>query len=75
MALTNHQRTILKAAQERGGRITKKEIVEMHGRAYWHNGAKHLGDILSRMVKSGILKRVKPGVFEAEIENEKTLFG
>jgi hypothetical protein len=63
MALTEQQRTILNAAQERGGRIEKKEIVEMYGRCYFHNGAKHLGDILSRMVKSGLLVREKPGVF------------
>lgn len=64
MSLTPQQSQILKDAQERGGTITKKEIVEMYGRCYYHNGAKHLGDILSRMVKSGLLIREKPGIFK-----------
>ena len=63
MALTGHQKQIIRDAQERGGRITKKEIVKMYGRCYYHNGAFHLGNILSRMVKSGLLIREKPGVF------------
>ena len=70
MAFTPQQTQILKDANERGGTITKKEIVEMYGRAYWHNGAKHLGDILSRMVKANLLKRVKPGVFEVGRERK-----
>ena len=84
MAFTPQQTQILKDANERGGTITKKEIVEMYGGAYWHNGAKHLGDILSRMVKANLLKRVKPGVFEVGTgkknkpatiaENQQTLF-
>ena len=84
MALTEQQRQILKDAQERGGTITKKEIVEMYGRCYFYNGAKHLGDILSRMVKSGLLIREKPGVFKVGkgkkikpatiVENQSSLF-
>lgn len=30
---------------------------------HYCNGDKHVGDCLSRMVKSGLLIRVKPGVF------------
>ena len=65
MALTPQQSQILKDAQERGGTITKKEIVEMYEHLYFCNAEKHLGDILSRMVKSGLLIREKPGVFKA----------
>lgn len=64
MALTPQQTQILKDAQANGGTITKKEVVAMYGRCYYHNGAKHLGDILSRMVKGGLLIREKPGVFK-----------
>ena len=84
MALTPQQSQIMKAAQERGGTITKKEILEMYGGHYFCNGAKHVGDILSRMVKSGLLIRERPGVFKIGngkkskpaviIENQITLF-
>lgn len=63
MALTGAQKQILKDANERGGIITKKEIVAMYGSHYYHNGAKHLGDILGRMVKNGLLIREKVGVY------------
>lgn len=31
---------------------------------YYCNGAKHVGDILSRMVKRGFIERIKPGLFK-----------
>lgn len=85
MSLTPQQTQILQDAQERGGTITKREVVEMYGRCYFYNGEKHLGDILSRMVKSGLLIREKPGVFKVgkgkkskpatlTPENQQTLF-
>lgn len=86
MALTEQQRVILQDAQKNGGTITKKQIVKSYGHCYFCNGSKHLGDILSRMVNSGLLIREKPGVFKigkgkktkpaaaAFIENQKTLF-
>lgn len=64
MALTEQQRAILQDANHNGGTITKKQVVESYRHCYFHNGAKHLGDILSRMVKSGLLIREKPGVFK-----------
>ena len=44
--------------------ITKKEAVQLIGGKYFCNADKHVGDVLSRMVKSGLLKRIKNGVFE-----------
>lgn len=44
---------------------TKKEIYENVSFSYYHNWQKHLGDVLSRMVKNGKIERVKPGVFKA----------
>lgn len=45
---------------------TKKELVAKFGGVYYCNGSKHLGEVLSRMVKSGHLIRIKPGVYKVE---------
>lgn len=44
--------------------VTKKEIVDRF--LHWHytNEAFHIGNILSNMVKRGVLKRIKRGVFK-----------
>lgn len=44
--------------------FTKAEIIKGAGLYYYHNGDKHAGDVLSRLVKSGLLIRVKKGVFK-----------
>lgn len=83
--MTQQQKQIIRAAQERGGRITKKEVVEMFGGNYYCNAAFHVGNILSRMVNAGLLVREKPGIFvigsgkekqvrSEVIENQTTLF-
>ncbi len=41
--------------------ITKKQAVELLRHCYYSNAAFYVGNSLSRMVKSGILERVKPG--------------
>lgn len=43
--------------------LTKAEIIKGAGLYYYHNGNKHAGDVLSRMVKRGLLIRVRKGVF------------
>jgi predicted transcriptional regulator of viral defense system len=48
----------------KGMRFTKKEIVDLLGHTYHCNGAFHIGNILSRLVGSGKLDRVKRGVYE-----------
>lgn len=40
---------------------------------YYHNAEKHFGDILSRMVNSGLLKREKKG-FYSLLRKEKVNF-
>jgi len=42
---------------------TLEEIYQNVPFGYYHNGHKHLGEILSRMVKSGKIARVKKGVY------------
>jgi len=50
--------------QANGGEVTKAQVVEAIGGNYYCHGDKHVGDRLSRMVKSGMLIRVKPGLFK-----------
>ncbi len=66
MALTSHQRAIIAEAKRNGGHITKAQAVALIGSAYYCNAENHVGTVLSRMVKSGLLERIKPGVFRVE---------
>lgn len=49
---------------DRTKEYTKAEIIKGAGLYYYYNGDKHAGDVLSRMVKSGLLIRVKKGLFK-----------
>ena len=81
--MTPEQREILTIINAFGGTATKAQIVDNLD-WYYHNGEKHIGGRLSRMVNSGLLVRVKPGVFrigsgkaskpEPENENQAKLF-
>lgn len=57
---------LIKYAREHNNKISKKEAIELIGHSYYYNEAFHTGNILSRLVKSGILKRLKPGQFELQ---------
>lgn len=41
--------------------MTKKRAISLIGNFYYCNASKHVGDVLTRMVKSGLLRRVKRG--------------
>lgn len=43
--------------------LSKKEIIEKARLYYYHNTDKHAGDVLSRMVNSGLLRRISKGVY------------
>lgn len=62
--MSDKSRIILDHALRNGNKITKRDAVALIGNTYYCNGAKHVGDILSRLVKSGRLKRLKRGEFE-----------
>lgn len=62
--MTPEQKEIMAVMQAHGGKATKADVVKALGRNYYCNGGKHVGDRLPRMVKSNLLKRIKPGVFE-----------
>jgi len=62
--------------------ITKKQAIELVD-DYYYNASKYVGEILSNMVKSGTLERIKNGVFKIGkgkgqkifiVENQNKLF-
>lgn len=61
--MTREQKEITRFVLQNGGTATKQQIVKALD-SYYCNGEKHIGDRLSRMVKAGLIKRVKNGVFE-----------
>ena len=63
MGLTTSQKKILQLAKDTGGTVVSSTIVEALGGAYYSYSEKHVGDIVSRMVKAGLLIQVRPGVF------------
>jgi predicted transcriptional regulator of viral defense system len=45
-------------------KITLDQAVELIGKDIYTNKRKHVGMVLSRMVKDGTIRRIKNGVFE-----------
>lgn len=61
--MTPEQKIIIRWAKSVGGKFTKAEAVAQFGDKYYHNGAFHVGERLSRMVNSGLLVREKRGFY------------
>lgn len=61
--MTTHQKLIIQLCQSNDGDLTKKQVVETYGHWHYANEAFHIGNTLSRMVNSGLLIRIRPGVF------------
>lgn len=54
--------------------LKTREIVEAVGGRYWRDtGGKYVGERLSRMVKVGVLERVKKGVFKLGTGKKQTI--
>ena len=68
--MTEYQKKIFKYTLE-NKQITKIKAVELIGNRYYCNASKHVGDVLSRMVNLGLLKRVKNGLFECGNKTNK----
>lgn len=62
MALTQKQKAILLYIGDT--EKTKSQIVHKFNSWYYFNSSKHIGEILSRMVNTGLLIRIKKGVFK-----------
>jgi predicted transcriptional regulator of viral defense system len=61
--MTPNQRAIINIAKANEGIVTTKAAIDALGHQYYYNAPLHVGESLSRMVKSGILKRVKRGSY------------
>ena len=76
--MTVKQTAIVHLLREKKEPIRKSELLDHFGGWYYHNAPKHLGDLLSRMVKSGLLHRPKRGYYalgnNATASNQGTLF-
>lgn len=70
MGLTPSQKKVLQLAKDMGGTVVSSTIVEALGGAYYSDAEKYVGDIVSRMVKTGLLIQVKPGVFRIPTADE-----
>ena len=55
MGLTPSQKKVLQLVKDMGGTVVSSTIVEALGGAYYSDSEKHVGDIVSRMVKAGLL--------------------
>jgi predicted transcriptional regulator of viral defense system len=62
--ISEKQKAIIARAQLQGGVISTCQAIETIGKAYYHNEAKHTGEVLGRMVKVGLLARVQRGVYK-----------
>jgi len=64
--ISEKQKMILEFASKNNNQITKIQAVQLIGNCYFVNGSKHTGEVLSRMVKSQLLKRLKNGLYEIQ---------
>lgn len=62
--MTSKQREVLNYLLK-VGEATKEEIYENVSFRYYHNWRKNLGDLLSRMVNSNLITRVRKGKYKA----------
>ena len=73
MKLSVKQKQILDFALKNNNLITKKQAIELIGYYYLHNSQKYVGEVLSRMVKSKLLNRIKNGSFEINSDRKQTV--
>ena len=68
--LTSKQKQILDFLRE--GEKKKSEIVDRFGHWYYCNGDKHVGNLLSTMVRRNLLVRKSKGVYELNLSLQKS---
>lgn len=73
--ISEKQKSILDFASKNENKISKKQAVSLIGGCYYCNEKKHVGDVLSRMVNSKLLNRIKNGHFEINTNRTQTVKG
>jgi predicted transcriptional regulator of viral defense system len=61
------KRSILFKAFKNAESFTKDDAVQVIGKYYYCNERFHVGNVLSRLVKGGALKRLKKGLYTFSI--------
>jgi hypothetical protein len=74
----NKQKQVIQYLIE-NGESKKQDIYKAMQFGYYHNWEKHFGELLSRMVKNGMVERVSIGVYRVnsiykEVLNQQKLF-
>ena len=64
---------LIQYAKNNGGKITKKEAIEVIGHLYERIAKNRIGIVLSKMVKNKDLKRIRNGNFEVIPDRETVL--
>ncbi len=60
----DQQKKVLMCFENNDEVLTKQEIIEKAPLTYFYNTDKHAGDVLTRMVRNGLLERVKRGHYK-----------
>lgn len=60
--------------------ISKSETIDIDtalkvGGDYYHNGRKHIGEVLSMLIKNGYIERVKPGLYKFKTMSPRSRYG
>lgn len=42
---------------------------------YYHNGRKHIGEVLSMLIRNGYIERIKPGLFKFKTMSPHSRYG
>ena len=67
--MTDKRKILLDHANANGGQITTQEANNLLKHRYYHNHEHYVSDILSRLVKSGVLIREKKGHYVINWDN------
>ncbi len=62
--MTTYKQKLIYQFIKSKGEASLQDIASAMPWAYYYNQNKHFGDVLSRMVRIGLIERIKPGVFK-----------
>lgn len=60
--------------------VSKSETIDIDtalkvAGSYYHNGRKHIGEVLSMLVKNGYIERIKPGLYKFRTMSPHSRYG